>query len=225
MILDIDNNTNTTKEKAIEYFKGYWGSELVNDIMDIQLLSPVRERGDSSVLKLNLEVQNFINPYSDSKQQIKMKIDKDHYYYLREGDKVMNMKNNYKTTNTEYQNTNIYNGWIGTLESIDTWGEMATVYFPIINDRVLIPINEVIKSVELGYACTVHKCQGSSAKVIIGVLDYSTPPKMRTKELLYTLLTRAEKLCVLVGQNLAIDEAIKTSGVRNKNTFLIELLK
>lgn len=66
--------------------------------------------------------------------------------------------------------------------------------------------------------------QGASAKVIIGVLDFSTPPKMLTKELLYTMITRAEKMGIIVGQNRAIAKAIKNSGISNKKTFLQELL-
>ena len=71
---------------------------------------------------------------------------------------------------------------------------------------------------------TCHKMQGASAKVIIGVVDFSTPPAMLTKELLYTMITRAEKLCVLVGQNKAINKAIHSSGISHKKTFLKEML-
>ena len=70
----------------------------------------------------------------------------------------------------------------------------------------------------------MHKYQGSSAKNIICVLDYTVPPMMRTKELVYTMLTRAEKNCVLIAQGSALNEAIKQSGIIDKNTFLLEML-
>ena len=110
------------------------------------------------------------------------------------------------------------------LQEIDIYKETALIKFPIINDTVIFPLSDLTKSIILGYASTIHKFQGSSAKVIIGVIDYSTPPDMRTKELLYTLLTRAEEIGVLVGQNAAINEAIDVSGISDKNTFLVELL-
>lgn len=84
--------------------------------------------------------------------------------------------------------------------------------------------SDLINGVILGYASTVHKYQGSSARIIIGAFDNTTPPMMRTKELLYTLWTRAEKECITVAQNTALYNATKTSGVINKNTFLVELL-
>ena len=71
----------------------------------------------------------------------------------------------------------------------------------------------------------MHKWQGSSAKVVICGIDYGTPPQMRTKELLYTMLTRAEKKCVLIGQNPAIRDSIDKSGISEKRTFLKGILK
>ena len=68
-------------------------------------------------------------------------------------------------------------------------------------------------------------CQGSDCPVIIGVIDYSTPPQMLTSQLIYTLLTRAKKKCVLVAQNRALQKAISTDYVSHKRTFLPEMLK
>ena len=136
----------------------------------------------------------------------------------------MNLKNNYKLFNTKGEEAFVFNGWIGTLETINTWNSSAIIYFPIINDRVIFDYSTLKENITLGYSSTIHKMQGSSAKVIIGAIDYSTPPNMRVKELVYTLLTRAEKECVLIGQNKAINEAIKTSGISYKQTFLCELL-
>lgn len=101
---------------------------------------------------------------------------------------------------------------------------MHEVYIPMIDDTMIFSTSDLTNGVILGYASTVHKYQGSSAKIIIGVFDNTTPPSMRTRELLYTLWTRAEKECITVGQNSALYNAARNSGVSNKNTFLVELL-
>ena len=90
---------------------------------------------------------------------------------------------------------------------------------------VIIDRQDVKDLLVLGYASTVHKLQGSDAPVVIGVLDYSTPPSMLDNALLYTLITRAKKQCVVVGQNGAIRRAISTNHVSEKVTFMCELLE
>ena len=224
MHFDVHSKKDKIRETVLNYFVEYWMSDRVNDIMDIQILAPVKERGDASVMNLNLDIQEYVNPPSKSKKEFKITCDKDVSFQLREGDKIMNIKNNYKTCNIYGLGTPVFNGWVGTLTKIDYELNQATIYFPIINDSVVFALGQLKSHIVLGYASTIHKFQGSSAKVIIGVLDYSTPPNMRTKELAYTLCTRAEKECVFVVQNKALNEAIQTSGVSNKNTFLCEML-
>ena len=119
--------------------------------------------------------------------------------------------------------TGVFNGWCGLLTEITDYG-FHKVYIPMIHDTMTFSTSDLINGVILGYASTVHKYQGSSARIIIGAFDNTTPPMMRTKELLYTLWTRAEKECITVAKNTALYNATKTSGVINKNTFLVELL-
>jgi exodeoxyribonuclease V alpha subunit len=224
MHFDVNSNKDVIRSKTMNYFKEYWNSELVNDVMDIQILAPVKERGDASVFNLNLDIQEYINPHNKNKKEYKVQYDKEKYFYLREGDKVLNIKNSKKLFNTQGIKTQIFNGWTGILTKLDFIMNNVTVYFPIINDSIIFNFSDLKKHILLGYASTVHKFEGSSCKVVIGVLDYSTPPNMRTKELPYTSMTRAEKECVYVVQNKAFDDAIQVSGVLNKNTFLLELL-
>jgi len=224
MHFDVHANKDKIRESALNYFIEYWMSGKVTDIMDIQILAPVKERGDASVMNLNLDIQNYVNPFSKSKKQVEVKGNKDNVFYLREGDKVMNIKNNYKTRNIYGIETPVFNGWVGILTEVDDIINSATVHFPIVNESVVFSLQELKNHIVPGYVSTIHKFQGSSSKVIIGVLDYSTPPMMRTKELVYTLITRAEKECVLIGQNKAINDAIRTSGISSKQTFLCELL-
>lgn len=224
MHFDVNSNKDEIKAKTMGYFKTYWNSELVSDIMDIQVLAPVKERGEASVFNLNLEIQEYINPHSRIKNEYKISYNKDKSFYLREGDKVLNIKNSRKLYNLEGIKTPIFNGWTGMLTKLDFMMNEATVYFPIINDSIIFGLSDLKKHIILGYTTTVHKYEGSSCKVVIGVLDYSTPPSMRNKELVYTLMTRAEKECVYVVQNKAFDDAIQVSGILHKNTFLLELL-
>lgn len=220
--LDIVKNTDETRPTILKHFKKWL--PLVDDIMDIQIIVPVNERGDSSVSKLNLDIQEIYNPPSKNKDEIEIVINKkeDKKFIIRETDKIMITKNNYKTKNDFGKDTPIFNGWMGIVRRI--YDNKAITYFPVIDDEVVIE-GETLRELQLGYASTAHKQQGSSAKVLIGGIDYSTPPFMRTKELVYTMVTRASKHCVLVAQNPALQEAIDTSGVADKNTFLKELLE
>nr|DAS29347.1 MAG TPA: ATP dependent DNA helicase [Caudoviricetes sp.] len=221
MYYDISDTTENTRSKVMKWFKEKYDSEIVKNIMDIQILCPCKDRGDSSVFNLNLDVQNYINPPSPDKKEIVVKQSKDKNYTLREGDKVMCIKNNYKVVGEH--KTGVFNGWCGILTEITDYG-FHKVYIPMIHDTMTFSTSDLINGVILGYASTVHKYQGSSARIIIGAFDNTTPPMMRTKELLYTLWTRAEKECITVAQNTALYNATKTSGVINKNTFLVELL-
>lgn len=221
MYYDISDTTESTRSKVMKWFKEKYDSEIVKSIMDIQILCPCKDRGDSSVFNLNLDIQNYINPPSPDKKEIVVKQSKDKSYTLREGDKVMCIKNNYKVMGEH--KTGVFNGWCGILTEITDYG-FHKVYIPMIHDTMIFSTSDLINGVILGYASTVHKYQGSSARIIIGAFDNTTPPMMRTKELLYTLWTRAEKECITVAQNTALYNATKTSGVINKNTFLVELL-
>ena len=221
MYYDISDTTESTRSRVMKWFKEKYDSEIVKNIMDIQILCPCKDRGDSSVFNLNLDVQSYINPPSPDKKEIVVKQSKDKSYTLREGDKVMCIKNNYKVVGEH--KTGVFNGWCGILTEITDYG-FHKVYIPMIHDTMTFSTSDLINGVILGYASTVHKYQGSSARIIIGAFDNTTPPMMRTKELLYTLWTRAEKECITVAQNTALYNATKASGVINKNTFLVELL-
>lgn len=221
MYYDITDSTKDTRANVVKWFKEKYNSDLVHDIMDIQVLSPCKDRGNASVFNLNLDIQAFVNPPSHEKKELLVKINKDREYTLREGDKVMCIKNNYNVTGSE--KTGVFNGWCGILTEISDH-DFHKVYIPMIKDTMVFNTNDLINGVILGYASTIHKYQGSSAKIIIGAFDNTTPPMMRTKELIYTLWTRAEKECITVAQNTALYNVAKNSGVTDKNTFLVELL-
>ena len=222
MILDIDDTKDNTKQKAIGWFQKYYEGEIVNrNIMDIQVIAPVKERGDACVYNLNTAIQTIVNPVKPNVFGLKVG-SKEKPYIVHKNDKVMCVKNNYRIKTIHEQTCPIFNGWMGIVKEVSQQG--MVINFPLADDLVFIPRDELGGLITLGYASTVHKMQGDQAKVIIGVVDYSTPPKMLTHELLYTLVTRAKQRCVLIGQNKAISQAINTDFVSTKRTFLPELL-
>lgn len=102
---------------------------------------------------------------------------------------------------------------------------MAGIFsFPFVECDILIPKEEIANYFSLGYASTVHKMQGSEYPCVIGAIDSYLPPFMGTKELLYTLITRAQKKLVLIGHSNTIKRTIGTSFISNKKTFLAEFL-
>lgn len=225
MHFDISLSSKDSREKVIEYFKKMYNSNIIKrNIMDIQLISPVKERGDACVFNLNKDAQNIVNPRKNYKEEqiITIKISKDKSFDIRPNDKVMCIKNNYKTKSINGNTCPIFNGWTGIVSKIMI--DYIIVDFPLANDSVIIFREEIKKELILGYASTCHKMQGSSVKAVIGVIDFSTPPNMLTSQLLYTLMTRAKQQCIIVGQNKAISQAIGTDFVSEKQTFLQEFL-
>lgn len=222
MYFDLSSDNSENRNKTIKWFKKWYNSDIVQkDIMKIQIISPVKERGDCCVFNLNLDVQSYINPINEKLPNIKVG-KKDKTYCIQIGDKVMCVKNNYKTIDEYGEICPIYNGWVGIVKDI-TFNNVV-VDFPLAGKNVYIPIGEAKNELVLGYASTIHKQQGSDNPVVIGVVDYSTPPSMLTCQLLYTLATRAKKICVIIGQTGAIRKAISSNYVSNKRTFLKEFL-
>ena len=119
--MEKDNLKNLTREDTIAYFEKYFNSPLVNgDIKKIQIISPVKERGDACVHNLNLDIQKLINPVDLNESRPRIYVQKmkdasgnDRSFWIQEGDKVMCIKNNYKVFDTSGAQTAMYNGWTG----------------------------------------------------------------------------------------------------------------
>ncbi|GAA0083405.1 AAA family ATPase [Clostridium sp. CTA-6] len=217
--LDITLDKTIIQHKIIEHFKNKL--EMVDDIMDLQVIVPMKTRGKICTYELNNKMQNIYNNLK-SKSFIEIKYAKDKIYKIGVNDKVINIENNYKTRDMNGERVDIFNGDIGKVIKINKRKKYIIVRF---NSRGDIKIKgKALKGIELAYAITVHKLQGSSAKVCIVGIDYSAF-KLLTAELLYTAITRAEDLCALVGENGAIRYAISHISVNNKRTFLKEMLK
>ena len=224
MELDISGKRNdeSISDKIIKHFQVEL--EKFHDIMEVQICVPMRLRGELSCYNLNSKIQSIYNPKLTNCNEIEIflekKKDEAKKYIIRAGDKVINIKNNYKCINSEGDTTPVFNGNMGIVKEIEKNG-MCTIDF--------IGVGEVLftksdcKNLELGYACTVHKLQGSGFCSTIVGLDNSSYI-MNNSELLYTAITRAKKYCVLIANNYAVVKSIQTKEVKTKQTFLKDML-
>ncbi len=165
---------------------------------DIQVLSPTR-KGDTGTANLNRCLQQVLDPPSPTK--------KEKAYggvIFREGDRVMQIRNNYdiiwKKTDGSAAGTGIFNGDIGKIVSIDPQQETVTVEF---DDRVADYDFAMLNELELAYAMTVHKSQGSEYRAVI-LAAWQGSRYLLTRSVLYTALTRARELLIIVGNEEVI---------------------
>lgn len=213
MELDIFKNDDTPSIRVVNHFMKHYRKS--NNLMETQIIVPTKKRGDMCTYNLNIKVQKLINPIREKSEHVVVNLDKDRYYIIQIGDKVINTKNNYSSVNEEGDKTPVFNGNMGIVRDIKDG--ICTVDF--IGLGTLLLDSKSCKSLELGYAITVHKGQGAGFDVAIGGVD-SSAFMLLNAELLYTLLTRAKKYCVLVGKNTSVRTAINKREVKNKQTYL-----
>lgn len=222
MELDITSSKESMSDAIINHFQTEMAK--YNDIMEVQVCVPMRLKGELSCYNLNTKIQNIYNPKFNDSNEIEILLEKKNEdtkkYLIRVGDKVLNTKNNYKCTNIEGDTTPVFNGNIGIVKEIEDNG-YCTIDFVGIGEVLFSKTDS--KNLELAYACTVHKMQGSGFTSTIVGMDTGSFI-MNNSELLYTAITRAKKYCVLVGNNYAISKAIQTKEVKTKQTFLRDML-
>ena len=190
----------------------------INPLTDIQILCPSRML-DTGTVNLNNLLQANLNPHTKGQAQLVYK-----GIYFRVGDKVMQIKNNY---DLEYRRDNgeygygVFNGDVGYITDIDIKGSIIKVRF---EDRLVTYFSEDISQLELAYAVTVHKSQGSEYDyVIIPLCD--VPSKLMYRNLLYTAVTRAKKMLIIVGQNAVFDAMAQNDRKTLRYTLLVHFLK
>lgn len=189
-----------------------------NPLEDIQIVAPSR-KGKLGTVKLNAELQKVLNPPNVNKLEKKVGD-----IVFREGDKVMQIKNNY-SQEWQYEDgrtgQGVYNGEIGTIERINNFEE----YFEICFDgrRIRYDLTQ-LDEIEHAYAVTVHKSQGSEYPcVIIPVCD--APPGLLNKNMLYTAVTRAQRIAIIVGYICSLSDMVHTDYQIHRNTGLCPMLK
>ena len=180
---------------------------------DIQVLTPTR-KGGLGTASLNEMLQSIINPASEELNERKFgsKV-------FREGDKVMQIRNNYQM---EWQQLGrqsgrgIFNGDMGVINTIDNDNAKMVVDF---DGRFVTYDSEELDELELAYAVTVHKSQGCEFPVVIMPIS-GFPPMLATRNLLYTAITRGKKLVILVGSEERMHRMIDNNRIDERYTGL-----
>ena len=189
----------------------------LDPVRQMQVLSPTK-KGDCGVYALNQLLQSRFNPSAPGKQE-RTRGDTT----FREGDKVMQTRNNYQL---EWQKEGVFgwekgqgvfNGDIGFVSGIDAQERTITVRFD--DDREATYEGGDIDDLELAYCISVHKSQGSEFPVVV-MPAVGGPPMLLTRNLLYTAVTRARRMVMLVGREAAIEQMIANANIRRRYSAL-----
>lgn len=191
---------------------------------DIQVLTPMR-KGLLGVERLNRILQQYLNPPSPDKAEREYA---DHLF--REGDKVMQIRNNYQLEweiRTKYGLTvdkgqGVFNGDMGIVREINPYEETMTVEYD--EHRQVTYAYSMMDELELAYAITVHKSQGSEYPAVVIPL-LRGPRQLFHRNLLYTAVTRARKCVTLVGSEAVFQEMIQNNQDQKRNTSLAERIR
>ncbi|MCI5592956.1 MAG: ATP-dependent RecD-like DNA helicase [Ruminococcus sp.] len=172
-------------------------------INDIQVLCPSR-KGETGTVSLNKRLQTVINPPSPEKKELRSGS-----RIFREGDKVMQIKNNYNIiwTKDSEEGTGVFNGDIGTVKKIDKANGCLAVWF---DDKEAVYSTDNLQELEHAYAITVHKSQGNEFNAVV-IPVMGVVPQLCYRNLLYTAVTRAKKLMVMVGSEKQIRDMVENN--------------
>lgn len=208
--------TRTRKEDILDTIVDLVRERLPNHykfdpIKDIQVLTPMK-KGDVGTINLNRQLQRYLNPPHQLKKEKDLR-----EKLFRVGDKVMQTRNNYTLKWTsldpeaeEARGEGVFNGDMGYIEAIDMKEEEMTVFFDD-NRRVVYNFSQ-LDQLELAYCVTIHKSQGSEFPVIVMPVTWA-PPMLLTRNILYTAITRAKSLVVLVGSENYLRQMIDNNRI------------
>ena len=185
----------------------------------IQVITPSK-KGLCGTINLNYVLQLTLNPPSEKKPQL----NKGQSKFFRLGDKVMQTKNNYDIEWTDDKNgieilgTGVFNGDVGVIKEI---GEQVVVDY---QGKTVEYLQNELDELEHSYAITVHKSQGSEYPIVIIPISPSCPYMPLTRNLIYTAITRAEKMVILIGDKETFFKMIENNTKIARNTMLKKLL-
>ncbi|WP_317312434.1 ATP-dependent RecD-like DNA helicase [Clostridium thermobutyricum] len=190
-------------------------------LRDIQVLTPMR-KGVLGVENMNEKIQEVLNPKENYKKEKKVR-----ETTFREGDKVMQTKNNYSLKWTRVsgegeEGVGVFNGDMGFIQTINEEEKTVVVIF---DDERRVKYDYVyVDELELAYSITIHKSQGSEFKVVI-IPAFMGSPLLMNKNLLYTGITRAKKLVVVVGMPKALNYMVKNTKSMERYSALEHKIK
>ncbi len=212
--LDYNNARQTVVDLFLNRIPKSYGFSSADDI---QILCPSR-KGSLGVIEMNKALQEAVNPKAENGRSVKSL-----YYTFKENDKVMQIKNNYDIlwSKSGEGGTGIYNGDIGTILTISRAENQIIIDF---EGRICEYSFEMLDQLELAYAVTVHKSQGSEFNAVIIPLlpGYE---KLYYRNLLYTAVTRAKKMLVIVGSQKAVFSMVDNNRRTLRYTCLRDMLE
>ena len=192
-------------------------------LMDVQVLVPMK-KGILGVGNLNKRLQAALNPPSPAKREC---VYGDTVF--REGDKIMQVKNNYKVewekrlpNSAVIEGSGAFNGDLGTLMGVDFEARKLSILFD--DDRACVYDFVQAEELDLAYCISIHKSQGSEYNTVLLPLS-GGPPQLLTRNLLYTAVTRAKKLVYCLGSADIIRRMVNTTFSRRRYTSLAQRLK
>lgn len=185
-------------------------------LRNIQVITPTK-KGELGTKELNKQLQETVNPADETKKERKFG-----ETIFREGDRIMQIKNNYemyweKHGNTFETGSGVFNGEFGTIENINEKEKQMQIRFD--DDKLAWYQFNELEQIEHAYAITVHKSQGSEFDVVIMPIS-QTAPMLLTRNLLYTGMTRAKKLLIIIGNKNIVNFMIRNVDNKKRNTGL-----
>lgn len=192
------------------------------DPQTIQVLAPLKA-GVCGIENLNKVLQEKINPPASNKRQVEYG-----HTIFREGDKVMQMSNNYDLEWKKHglfayeTGQGVFNGDIGIISTIDPQTSEVIVEFE--DGRICLYTRPDLMDLSLSYAITIHKSQGSEFDTII-IPAIAGPSIILTRNLIYTAVTRAKKMVVIVGEKQYLKRMVSNKYTATRFTLLKNLLK
>lgn len=205
--------------RVIGLYSGKTNKLLTHDpLRDVQVLSPMK-KGTLGVINLNDQLQQALNPPSAEKRERRFG-----NIVFREGDKVMQVRNDYGiewkrvfATGKIESGEGVFNGDLGTIMRIDPEEQSMTVLFD--DERTAEYEFSMLDELELAYCVSIHKSQGSEFPVVILPLA-GGPPMLMTRNLLYTAITRAVAQVYIVGREYAVSAMVQNADVKKRYSAL-----
>ena len=212
-----------SEEEVAQTIQGLCQSRLPKNMgipsEDIQVLSPTK-KGGAGTFHLNKILQAALNPPAPNKKEKLLG-----EIIFREGDRVMQIRNNYdilwKKTNASQVGAGIFNGDVGIIQSIDMNLELVSVLF---DDRIAEYDFTQLIELEPAYAMTVHKSQGSEYRAVV-LSAWNASPYLLSRSILYTAITRARELLIIVGREDTIGQMVSNAKVGRRYTGLKQRLQ
>ncbi|MBR5517346.1 MAG: AAA family ATPase [Firmicutes bacterium] len=189
------------------------------DLNKVQVLTPTK-KGIQGSYNLNTHLQDVFNPKADDKEELKFG-----GVFFRKGDRVMQTKNNYRLEfkrNDGSTGKGVFNGETGTIEAVHPDEKKITVCYD--DDRWVEYTYIQLDEIELAYAITVHKSQGSEYPIVIVPMSWF-PPALATRNLIYTAVTRSKEKVIIVGRGDYLNAMVDNAEIGKRNSGLASRIR